>query len=267
MATYNEPLEWIKKSIESILDQTFKDFELILIDDNPERKELLGILNKYKEIDERIVLVKNDRNYGLPKSLNIGLGIARGEYIARMDADDVSVRDRFLVQSNFLNNNQDCFLVGASVVLMNKEGVEIKKVYPITGGEKIKKKLQLTNCIYHPTIMFRNEGVLYREKLKYAEDYDLYLRLISRGKKLENINQTLLYYRIGNNKSISNDKKLLQKFHNYYARKFYRQRAANGCDNYNSFNEKELERSPFKFSPFIFIIIFLKIIFWKIYKF
>jgi len=91
MSVYNEPLDWLKSSIGSILNQTFREFEFIIINDNPARQELRDVLQSYKNQDERIRIIENLENLGLTESLNKGLAEAKGKYIARMDGDDISL--------------------------------------------------------------------------------------------------------------------------------------------------------------------------------
>lgn len=98
MAIYNEPVEWMRQAIDSILYQSFKDFEFIIINDNPIRVENKEILDEYSAKDSRVIVVLNEENIGLTKSLNKGLAIASGEYIARMDADDIAMPERLRMQ-------------------------------------------------------------------------------------------------------------------------------------------------------------------------
>jgi len=239
MSVYKEPLEWIAESVESILKQTFKDFEFIIINDNPKRKELQKFLEKYKKQDKRIVLIENRKNLGLTPSLNKGLKKAKGKYIARMDADDISLPKRFQIQCNFLERNKDIFLCGTGAVRIDEKGKKIRDFYPITNRKKIKKILPNRNCFYHPTILFRNEKRFYRDKFKYSQDYDLYLRLLLRNKKITNISNKLLLYRV-NAQSISNSKILKQNLFCEKAKKFYNQSKSKGKDEYKDFNPKEI---------------------------
>ena len=89
MSIYKEPVEWMRQSIDSILNQTFTDFEFVIVNDNPIRSENRDILDEYSKKDFRIIVLSNDENIGLTKSLNKGLRISKGKYIARMDADDI----------------------------------------------------------------------------------------------------------------------------------------------------------------------------------
>jgi glycosyltransferase involved in cell wall biosynthesis len=98
MGVYKEPLDWLRQSIDSILNQSFTDYEFIIICDNPRYEEGMELLKKYANSDRRIILLFNNENIGLTKSLNKGLEIARGKYIARMDADDISKPERLTRQ-------------------------------------------------------------------------------------------------------------------------------------------------------------------------
>jgi len=103
MATYKESIECLKQSIESIINQTYNDFEFIIILDNPDNKEHIAFINDYVCKDERIKFYINDKNMGLTNTLNRGLKLAEGKYICRMDADDVSMPDRIEKQLHYLN--------------------------------------------------------------------------------------------------------------------------------------------------------------------
>ena len=196
MSTYNEPLKWIIESIDSILDQTFRDFEFIIINDNPKRKELGKFLKKYQKKDKRIKLITNSKNIGLTKSLNKGLMVAKGKYIARMDADDISLPKRFQIQYNYLEKHKNIFLASTCAINIDEEGKIIGRhiIYPFP--KIISWRLKTKNCIHHPTILFRNEcNNFYDEQFKYSQDYAFYLDLMRKDKKLIGIPKFLLKYR------------------------------------------------------------------------
>lgn len=197
MAVYNEPAEWLDGSIGSILTQTFKEFEFIIINDNPDRDELRAILKRYSESDGRIRIIENEQNIGLAKSLNEGLKKAKGKYIARMDSDDISLPERLEMQHRFLEKHTDIFLTGCSAQIMDRNGkLREKAIKEGLHEDIVKAMLAGKLAFYHPTIMFRNEGFLYREKLDGVEDYDLYLGLLHNGKKFGNIQETVFCYRM-----------------------------------------------------------------------
>ena len=199
MSVYKEPIEWLKQSIDSILQQTFKDFEFIIVCDNPSYKDGIDLLRSYSDKDKRIVLLFNETNVGLTKSLNRGLAIARGAYIARMDADDISLPNRFGKQVSFLDNHDDIFLVGSKVNEIDSNGniVRTRSVYNFS--DEIRTFLLIDSPIVHPSVMFRRimggHGIHYDEKYRYAQDYALWVS-VAKDYKMENLNDVLLNYRI-----------------------------------------------------------------------
>lgn len=141
MSVYSEPIEWMRLSVDSILNQSYKDFEFIIINDKPDRKENRELLDVYKHKDNRIVLINNKVNLGLTKSLNIGLLAAKGEYIARMDADDISLPDRLKQQVDFLDTHPEVSIVGCSAYKIDEEGNVIDKLIKPTNNLTLKSQL------------------------------------------------------------------------------------------------------------------------------
>ena len=212
MSSYNEEVEHIEKSIFSILNQSFRNFEFIIVLDNPNNK----ILNNYiKSIDDnRIVIIENDRNMGLPNSLNKALKVARGTFIARMDADDISLNSRIEEQYKYMSKNKDIALLGTDVFYIDEYGNQIDRFIKnsiLTSFDKIKEKMKIGNEFFHPTLMIRKD-IIVNEKINgyrnifAAEYYDLICRIINNGYKVENLNKQLLFYRVRKNGiSKSND--------------------------------------------------------------
>ncbi len=188
--------KYLEEAIESVLKQTFKDFELVVIDDGSTDRtsELLSNIK-----DKRMRVIRNSKNLGVAKSLNIGLKEAGGEYIARADADDVSLTDRFAKQVNFLDSHPDYVLVSSNVDLIDDKGKTTgHSNLPLTNKE-IRKKILVRNPIAHPTVMFK-KSVLektggYRNIFNGAEDYDLWFRMLKVG-KLHNLPERLVKRRI-----------------------------------------------------------------------
>jgi len=237
MSVYNGE-KFLNESINSILNQTFRDFEFIIIDDYSTDNSL-HVIKKYTKKDKRIVLIQGKKNIGLTKSLNKGLKIAKRKYIARIDADDIALPERLKKQYEYLEKNKDIFLVGTGAYNINKNGNIDTMKKPLTNPDLIEKTLYYKNCIYHPTIMFRNKGYLYREKFIYSQDYDFYLRMLSDGKKLINIRDILIKYRI-NPKAVSFSQRAKQTLFAEKAKEFYYQRLKYGKDEYDKFNPKEI---------------------------
>ena len=239
MSVFNNE-DSLDKAIESILNQTFRDFEFIIINDASSDKSP-QIIKFYKDKDKRIRYLENKKNIGLTASLNKALRAAKGEFIARIDADDISLSKRLELQVSFLENNKDIFLVGGGAVLIDEDGNNIGLFRPVKNITGIIKEIKKRNPIYHPTIMFRNnKGIFYREKFKYSQDYDLYLNLITSGLKLANIQAPLIKYRVNSN-SISNTKAVKQRLFAAKAIEFYKERIRQRFDNYKSFNTEDIE--------------------------
>lgn len=202
MSTYNEDLKWIEESVDSILNQTYQNLEFVIILDNPNNKQLKDMLEKYRNGDNRINLIINEKNMGLVKSLNVALQHCTGKYIARMDADDISVENRLEKQKKYLEANSLDFIF-SGVQVMDEYSLES---YESNNNElkpdKVKRLLEITNCTYHPTWFIKSEAYKelggYRE-VSYCEDYDFSLRSISKGYKIGKMNENILKYRIRSN--------------------------------------------------------------------
>lgn len=238
MPVYNSG-QFLGESIESILNQTFDNFEFIIIDDFSTDNSI-SIIKKYMKNDDRIILIENKRNYGPAFTRNRGLEIAKGRYIAIMDSDDISLPDRLEKQFLFLENNNDIFLIGSSAIMIDEKGNYLEKVKVEESMEVIKNY----NPIIHTSTMFRNKNIAYREKFHYAEDYDLYLRMLTMGLKIKNINNEILVkIRIRSSSITWNSIKRGNLFTNK-AQEFYNQRLERGTDKYDILDEKELLNMP-----------------------
>lgn len=232
MAVYN-CADYLEKSVSSILHQSYQNFELILIDDNS-TDNTPNLINKFKKTDNRLRVIRNQKNQGLTKSLNLGINLAKGKYIARLDAGDIALEKRFEKQLNYIENNFNVFLVGSGVEKINEDGEAFNRYLPNYKYSQICDILPKRNVFYHSSILFRNQGMRYREMFYYAQDYDLYLRLITNNKRLELIKEPLIKYRIMQN-SISFKKRFQQQQFANFARLFYVQRTLDGQDEYQSF--------------------------------
>lgn len=194
LPVYNCEL-YIEEAVNSILNQTYTNFELLILDDASTDQTVFK-LKKIK--DSRIQLIEKPKNTGYTNSLNYGLSIAKGKYIARMDGDDFSLPQRLQVQVDFLESNPDVILCGTSYSIMgNNKVITIPETH-----ESIKLELLKANCIAHPSVMFR-KSIIDKHKIKYdisrepAEDYAMWVQLLSYG-KLHNLSQVLLQYRLHN---------------------------------------------------------------------
>lgn len=188
--------KFLHESIESILGQTFYDFEFIIINDGS-LDATPYILRKYESIDSRIKVIQQE-NKGLISSLNTGCNLARGKYIARMDADDISLPERFQRQLSYLETHSDTGVLGTWVEAIDQNGFAKKEIRLPSSFGAIKFCLMFRNCIFHPTVMFRNDIIaglgFYRLQALHVEDYDLWVRAI-KVTRLENLPEFLLRYR------------------------------------------------------------------------
>ena len=195
MPVYNGE-QYLAEAIESILNQTFADFEFIIIDDASQDGSL-SIVRDFARRDKRIQIIENQDNLGLSISLNKGIRAARGEYIARMDADDISTPQRFEDQVAFMDANPDIGICGTWVEYFGGDAEILK--FPLN-HDAIYARMLFENALAHPSVMMRaisikEQGLLYDEEVQYAQDYELWSRAVIMV-KLANIDQILLRYRI-----------------------------------------------------------------------
>jgi glycosyltransferase involved in cell wall biosynthesis len=191
--------QFIKKAIESILAQTFSNFELIIINDGS-TDNTDQVIRSFT--DSRIKYIKNSENKGLIDTLNKGIDEAKGKYIARMDADDISLPTRFEIQVNYLNNHSDVDIVASTIIFINEKG-EQTGTWPLDtktiNSNQITEALITENCIAHPSVMGKTAiftKYRYRKGRVNIEDYDLWLRMINNGRTIAKIEEPLLLYRV-----------------------------------------------------------------------
>lgn len=185
MSVYNGE-KYLRESVESILNQTYENYEFIIIDDGSIDKTY-SILEDYASQHSQIVLIKNEKNLGLTKSLNLGLKIAKGTYIARQDHDDISLPKRLEKEISYLDKNPDFVLVTGNLVHIDSLGQFIKHTQKFIEPPLIAWYLLFYNAIGgHSLVMYRREDVVtlggYSEDFFYGQDYQLWLRLIEKGK-------------------------------------------------------------------------------------
>jgi len=196
MTVYNG-IPYLEKAIESIIGQTYTNFEFLIVDDcsKDNSKELII---SYK--DKRIRLIENDRNLGQEESLNIGLSQSRGEYVARIDQDDVSMPDRLSKQVSFLNNHSNIAVVGTWGKFINKNGkITGDFVVPVDEKDIISGIILGGPIPIHPSVMFRKKPVIeqggYNHDFSCAADYNLWAKLFLKGYKISNIREFSVHYR------------------------------------------------------------------------
>ncbi|MBU5454188.1 glycosyltransferase [Caproiciproducens sp. MSJ-32] len=226
MSVYNEKEIWLKEAIDSILNQTFHNFEFIIIMDKPDNQNLIKLLRGYEKIDERIRVYVNEKNMGLVRSLNKALKLCSGEFIARMDADDYSYPERFKKQIDFFSKNQNIDLCATGVVIMDENGNEMykAKIYGTT-PKRAEKSLIYRNVFPHGSWMIRKSKIDelggYLE-INQAEDYDLLFRMLDRGMKISVIPEYLFKYRLRNTgisyKNLYKQKKVMLNISEQYVK-------------------------------------------------
>ena len=202
--------DYLREAMDSMLSQTFKDFELIVLDDcSPDNAE--EILDTYS--DPRIVRYRGEKNQGLANVLNVGIGMAKGRYIARMDSDDISLPERLEVQVKYLEEHPEIDLCSCGMQLFEaKNDVWIRENDP----EKVKVTALFYSPILHASSVWRKDafesrGLRFRQEMVPAEDYDLWCRALAAGLQMVNIADLLYKYRIRSGQATSNTEKSKEK--------------------------------------------------------
>lgn len=204
MPVYNGE-KYLNEAIDSILNQTFKDFEFIIINDcSSDNTD--DIIKSYK--DDRIVYLVNEKNLGISDTLNRGFSVAKGEYVARMDSDDIALPDRFEKQVAYLDANQNVGVCGSNAIVFSEDNEYITTL-PVEHKD-IFFELYFSSQLIHPTVMIRKNVLdsldcLYDRSWNGREDYELWTRLIQIT-KFHNIKQPLLRYRVHSSQITSNKK-------------------------------------------------------------
>lgn len=210
--------KYLKNAIESILFQEFGDFEFLIIDDASSDGSS-DIIRGYAKKDRRIHAVFHTSNVGLANTLNEGLNLSKGTYIARMDQDDESLPQRLKTQYMFMETRPEIALSGSYVYHIAKTNQRLRLIKVPIDPSEIQIKLESENCFYHPSVIFRRQEINslggYQSKYKNTEDYDLWLRA-SKKYKMANIPIPLLRYRININ-GMTVDRRWEQLFYFFLA--------------------------------------------------
>lgn len=205
MSVYNTNTEFLRASIVSILEQSYQNFEFIIINDGCDDLETLDTLREYTELDKRIRCIDNAFNMGLTKSLNRGLSMARGMFIARMDADDIALPDRLKLQIDYMEKHPEITVLGCNAEKFGEIDQKQSMVFrDFTQGseERFRIKMLLYNAgPVHSSVMIRKafldeSGIRYREEIKKAQDYALWVDCLNNGGIIYNLPITLMKYRM-----------------------------------------------------------------------
>lgn len=242
MSTYKEDERLLRESIESILNQTYRDFEYIIILDYPDNVVHKSVIEEYALKDDRIHFYVNEKNMGLTDSLNRGLSLCHGEYIARMDADDISLPDRLERQMKYLEKNH-YDLIGGITEMINENGSLLYSIKSVpTDPKKINKALRYSQCIAHPTWLGRKEvfekNAGYRH-MPLCEDYDFTLRAVLNGFVVSNLNEAVLKYRMTSN-SISRSNLFEQYLYASYITNEYKNKGIASVDKAYAYVQQHL---------------------------
>lgn len=220
MATFNEPKLFIEESIASILNQTYRNLELLIADDST-NEDTVRVIDDFVKKDRRVKVIRKDTRMGFVRALNFALKEAKGEYIARMDGDDVALKGRIDKQVDYLESNPTVTVLGGAMNILN-ENSEITSVrhYP-SGGLKLLCWMSLRDPVGHPSVMFRrcviDNGLFYDETMnKGCEDTEFWFRLRNHGYKIVNLQAPLVNYRITVDMALKREK---DNNANYIARK------------------------------------------------
>lgn len=232
MSVFNENVGLLDQAIQSILKQTYRNIELIVVLDNPNNIEAKQYLLNHSH---EITLICNETNIGLAKSLNKGIAISNGSLIARMDADDISLNNRIEIELDFLLNN-DYDLVVSDIQRIDEQGNPLEYIKAVPKDIKdFEFQIKHRNCVAHPTYLFKKDmfkDIGGYKNLKYAQDYELVRNIYSKGYKIGFLQNEILFYRVREN-SISNQRKAEQYFILDYIRTTY--------NNKRNFNTKYIE--------------------------
>lgn len=222
MPVYNGS-QFLRQAIQSVLNQTYNDFEFLIIDD-ASTDDSLKIIKVFDDI--RIKLIENYHNLGQTSSLNKGLKLAKGKYIARLDQDDICLARRLEKQVEFLNNNQEVAVVGSHYMSIDENGHYLHELkWPVGSLSNLLYILTGHNPVGHPCVMYRKKVIkevgYYREEYSKSEDADLWFRIYHNGYRCDNIPQILTYYREHSKQGSTVFKDLQHKNHNLAFFDFY----------------------------------------------
>lgn len=197
MSCYNSE-KYLDESIESILAQTYTNFEFLIVDDNS-NDSTYAKLQYFSSLDTRVKVWRNSENKGLTTNLNFLIGKAEGEIIVRMDGDDISALERIQKQVKFFNHNPDIDVLGTNCIIIDENSAKkgLKRVPEL--HKKIKKLMPFLNTINHPSVAIRSsvfEKVTYNENYRTSQDWDLWLTLLNNNYRFHNLQDPLLFYRM-----------------------------------------------------------------------
>lgn len=224
MAVYNESLDELKLSIESILNQVYSQFEFLIILDNPQNHQVKDFIERYAETDERIKFIINRKNLGLGASLHKAIEFSKTELIARMDADDIALPMRLGTLTEQFKENDDLLFSRYEVIDQFGKHIRYSRHMSYTQSQ-IRTKLNLNNFICHPSVMFRKSSYLKAggySDIRVSEDIDLWIRMAKMKMQMRGIDEVLIKYRIRANSMTTSN-----YYRTHFAKKFIRNQYKN----------------------------------------
>lgn len=237
MSVYNETESEVMESVTSLLEQTYSNFEILIVNDNPSSEANQALLRKVAVLDPRIRIIHNSANIGLAMSMNHAAEYARGAYIARMDADDVCYPTRLEKQMEIMKTGE-YDLVCTGFIYINERSEHLtekdRNDFALT-PEQIRQALPFKSVIHHPTVIMTRkifDKVQGYRNFPCSQDYDLWLRLLTADARFYIIPEPLLKYRIRGS-SITSTKRMRQKLTLEYIRNLYIERLKTGSDSFS----------------------------------
>ncbi len=255
MPCYKEDISFFCAAVNSVISQTYDNWELLLILDAPDNIELREKAKYFAKIDRRINIIENEKNMGLVDSLNNAINYAKGNIIARLDADDIAMPNRLAVQITYMDKYD---MVSTNFSFINMEGQVIRTVnFPSDNEDVIRFSKEVADCMYHTTWMLRKE--MYIDLNKYRdigpfEDYDFILRGMKAGYKFYNISEVLNLYRY-NISGISSNNRVYQHLGSEYLRNNFERINEITSSEIQNFFESDLGKKK--------IVEYEKFIYWK----
>ena len=247
--------KYLDEAVQSVLNQTFRDFEVIIIDD-ASKDSSWPIIQKYAASDSRIRAYKNEKNLKLSLTLNKGIGLASGKYIIRVDADDISLPDRFQKQIDYMEQNLQVGVSGGAMKMINGEGEPIgERKYSLTDKD-LRKRIFMFSPFSHPTLIIRKaileKSGLFDHSFNPAEDYELYFRL-GLYSKFGNLPDYIIKYRVLSNSMTGSRLKDMELKTIEVRKKYYKEYKAGVLDKlYNNLHRLSVGLIPSTFKINLF---------------
>lgn len=200
MPMYDEPLGFIAESVDSIISQSFRNWELIAVLDKPDNDEIAKAMDAYARKDKRIVFLRNKTNLGRGAARNRAVKIARGEYIAILDADDVALKDRLSLQVRFMDDHPGTDVLFGGADFIDYKGKVIRHFRPTQEDfRRIKRIIFSKHVTIHSTMMIKAgilKALLYDPEFLRGQDFDFFVRCICEGKRFDVLEKVLVRYRM-----------------------------------------------------------------------